>query len=165
MSAETESIVLGVIALFAAVGTAVAIRRNTAKAAAACCIVGGGVLVLYANLHNDAKREAERQAQWRERHEQWRASDPNHPPDDPQMVVLPDGRIVRPNALNPEANGEGRNFGGDSVRREMRPLPSTLGVEGFRQRVPEGRRRPMSGLVAPGGQTPAELQTPQSDRP
>src|SRR5688572_7681798 len=110
MSAETESIILGVIAFFAAVGTAVAIRRKTARAAVACCIVGGGVLLLYGNLDHEARREAERHEQWRERQERWRASNQNDAPDDPQMIVSPYGQVLRSKTLELNTEGDRRSF-------------------------------------------------------
>jgi len=74
MSAETESIILGFIALFAAIGTAVAIRRKTAPMAVACCVVIGGALLLFGGLDREARRDAEREAQRLQLQKQLRAS-------------------------------------------------------------------------------------------
>jgi hypothetical protein len=164
MSTETESIVLGVIALFAAVGTAVAIRRKTAQAAVACCIVGAGVLLLYCNLDGEARREAERQEQRLERQERWRVSNRHDAADDPQSIVSPNGQVHHPNALDFNTQGDRRSFSGSGIESGMRPVPGTGRGEGINPRAPQRRRLPTA--VEPGRSPPSdEVPTPQSDRP
>jgi hypothetical protein len=166
MSAETESIILGVIAFFAAVGTAVAIRRKTAKAAVACCIVGGGVLFLYGNLDHEARHETERSEQWRERQERWRASNPNEVQDDPQTIVSPNGQVLRSKTLELNIEGDRRSSPGDAAHHGMRPLPGTAGVEGINGGIPQRRRNPVSSPVNPRRSSPSEeAPTPAYDRP
>jgi len=165
MSAETESIVLGVIALFAAVGTAVAIRRKTAKAAVACCIVVGGVLLLYGNLDQEAKRDAARQAKWRERQERLRASGPKKTSGDPSLILLPNGSASRSNEMNIGTFGGMREIGGDLTPREMQTAPGQNSGGGFRQGVPQRRRNPMSGPVPNGSPKSEDDQPPPPDTP
>ena len=164
MSTETESIVLGVIALFAAVGTAVAIRRKTAQAAVACCIIGAGVLLLYGSLDGEARREAERQEQRLERQGRWRVSHRYDATDDPPLIVSPNGQVDQSSARGFNTEGARRSFSGSGIESGMRPVPGMGRVEGVNPRAPQRRRLPTA--VDPSQSPPSnEVPTREFDRP
>lgn len=144
MSAETESIILGVIALLAGVGTAVAIRKKTARIAVCFCIVGGAVMLLYGGLDRESKRRTERDFDLRERQERLRATlTGDASADQPQsLVVLPNGTVVRSNASNAEQY-DGAGVSGDLQRNKAsRPASRDgVGIGGDDSSRGRGRRR------------------------
>jgi len=155
MSVETESLILGVIALSAGVATAVAIRKKTARIAVACCIVGGAMVLLYGGMDREAKRHQAWDADWREREERLRANNSSRVPAEssPSVVVLPNGTVVRSNAVNLEQVEGGSNNG---ITRQGTRGPIGPGEDANRGM---GRRR------LPGNMLDSPLHQPPSSEP
>jgi len=160
MSAETESIILGFIALFAAIGTAVAIRRKTAPMAVACCVVIGGALLLFGGLDREARRDAEREAQRLQLQKQLRASysDGLSNESSTDAVRSSSGADGRSSTVIFDLDGrrlDPRGIGGPQRARTTGGLETGVGSGSI---VPEGKSRSLAN-----GASNADRQTEADD--